>query len=50
LDLLDLRLEFRADFLELPFRLDPIDGGPFQALLGPTNLRAIAGLDALKPL
>ncbi len=48
--LLDFRLELCADFLELPLRLDPIDGGPFQALLGPTNLRAIACLDPLKPL
>jgi hypothetical protein len=50
LDLVDLRLEFRADFLELPFRLDPVDGGPLEALLRPTDLRAIARLDALKPL
>src|SRR5216684_8010987 len=43
--LFDFRLELGADFLELPFRLDPIDRGPLQALLGPTDLRAIAGLD-----
>src|SRR5207249_10783745 len=43
-------LEFRADFLEAPLRLHPVDGGPLEALLRATNLRAIARFDLSKPL
>jgi len=50
LDFFDFRLELRADFLELPLGLDAVDGGPLEALLRPTDLRAIARLDPSKPL
>src|SRR2546429_3637995 len=46
LDLVDLRLEFRANLLELPLRLDAVDRGPFQALLAPSDLREVPRLDA----
>ena len=50
LDFLDFRFELRTDFLELPLRLDAVDGGPLEALLRPTDLRAVTRLDPSKPL